>query len=613
MRDFTEEGTIRAAAERLDYLKALGVNAVELMPVQEFEGNDSWGYNPAFYFAPDKAYGRREDYRFFIDEAHRRGMAVVLDVVFNHAAGLCPLARLYWDSAGGRPAGDNPWMNAVAPHPYSVFCDFNHEEPKVREFFKRVLGHWMLGYGVDGFRFDLSKGFTQRQSSEATAGLYDASRVAILKDYAEYIKGVNPDAYVILEHFCEDREERELAEAGMLLWNNLGGALGQAVMGYREGSGLEAGSAGGRGWPFHRLVTYGESHDEERVMYKAKTWGVGAIRDNSRNRYFQASLGGAFLLCMPGPKLVWQFGELGYDVSIEENGRTGRKPVRWDYYDDADRRQMFDFYCRLLELRAAFPRLFAAPERVEMRVGEEDWESGRSIMLERGDTAVLLAGNFTDDQITARVGFAEGYWEDVFGLQGGGFEVPQGGEVREVEVAKHFLRLFVRVRRRDTAVEAVYLRRRCEIRISGGWIVVEGDCAASYGEPHASCGEPHQLCGEPHASYGEPHASYGEPHASYGEPHQLYGEPHQLCGEPHQLCGEPHGNYGEPHGNRGEPHAGGSEGCGIVELSLYGIGGERVRSVKGCRMSLSGIRRGVYVATARTASGEVFAQKVVAP
>ena len=99
LRDFTSSGDINGALEKLDYLKELGVNAVELMPVQEFEGNDSWGYNPCSYFALDKAYGTREMYRKFVDECHKRGLAVLVDVVYNHTTGAHPYARLYWDSA----------------------------------------------------------------------------------------------------------------------------------------------------------------------------------------------------------------------------------------------------------------------------------------------------------------------------------------------------------------------------------------------------------------------------------------------------------------------------------------------------------------------------------
>ena len=68
---------LQGAIQKLDYLERLGITAIELMPVQEFEGNDSWGYNPTFYFALDKAYGTSEMYKRFIDECHKRGIAVL--------------------------------------------------------------------------------------------------------------------------------------------------------------------------------------------------------------------------------------------------------------------------------------------------------------------------------------------------------------------------------------------------------------------------------------------------------------------------------------------------------------------------------------------------------
>lgn len=92
-RDFTTEKSVQAAIGKLDYLKELGVNAVEVMPIMEFDGNDSWGYNPNFYFATDKAYGTKTDYQQFVDECHKRGMAVILDIVFNHTWGLIARVR----------------------------------------------------------------------------------------------------------------------------------------------------------------------------------------------------------------------------------------------------------------------------------------------------------------------------------------------------------------------------------------------------------------------------------------------------------------------------------------------------------------------------------------
>ncbi|MGE0016830.1 MAG: alpha-amylase family glycosyl hydrolase, partial [Bacteroides sp.] len=232
LRDFTTSGDLNGAKAKLTYLKSLGVNAIELMPVQEFDGNDSWGYNPCFFFALDKAYGTDKMYKEFIDACHGEGIAVIFDVVYNHATGSHPFAKLYWNSATNKTSAQNPWFNVDAPHPYSVFHDFNHESPLVRSFVKRNLEFLLKEYKIDGFRFDLTKGFTQKSSTESTASVYDATRVAILKDYNSTVKTVNPSAMMILEHFCDNAEEKELANDGMYLWRNMIYAYCESAMGF---------------------------------------------------------------------------------------------------------------------------------------------------------------------------------------------------------------------------------------------------------------------------------------------------------------------------------------------------------------------------------------------
>ena len=118
IRDFTGDGTgsgtIAGVIDRLDYIASLGVNAVELMPVMEFGGNNSWGYNPLFYFAPDKAYGTPDDYRRPVNEIHSRGMAVILDVVMNHADSRTPRQLMYEPS-------QNPFSTLLLPTPITLF------------------------------------------------------------------------------------------------------------------------------------------------------------------------------------------------------------------------------------------------------------------------------------------------------------------------------------------------------------------------------------------------------------------------------------------------------------------------------------------------------------
>ncbi|MCB0681020.1 MAG: hypothetical protein KDC32_08815, partial [Saprospiraceae bacterium] len=170
--------------DTLDYLQNLGINAIELMPVQEFEGNISWGYNPSFHMALDKYYGPVNEFKRFIDSCHARGMAVILDVVYNHAFGQCPLVQLYFD---GKPTPESPYFNVDATHPFNVGYDFNHESEATRRYIDQVMTYWLEEFRVDGFRFDLSKGFTQVNNPDDVGawGQYDASRIAILKHYAD--------------------------------------------------------------------------------------------------------------------------------------------------------------------------------------------------------------------------------------------------------------------------------------------------------------------------------------------------------------------------------------------------------------------------------------------
>ena len=231
LRDFIARHDYQTLRDTLGYLQRLGVNCVELMPVNEFEGNDSWGYNPSFYFATDKYYGTKDNLKRFVDEAHRRGMAVVLDMVLNHSCGQSPMYQLYSD--GGGATADNPWFNRVATHPFNVCNDFNHESPYTRRFSKNVMDFWVNEYRVDGYRFDLSKGFTQVNSGNNVGqwGNYDQSRINIWLDYYNRMQTNQAGTYAILEHFADNSEETVLANAGMMLWGNLHGAYSAGATG----------------------------------------------------------------------------------------------------------------------------------------------------------------------------------------------------------------------------------------------------------------------------------------------------------------------------------------------------------------------------------------------
>ncbi|HHB77842.1 MAG TPA: T9SS type A sorting domain-containing protein, partial [Saprospiraceae bacterium] len=418
LRDFLGQPNFNTLKDTLDYLSNLGVNAIELMPINEFDGNISWGYNPVYHGAIDKYYGTKEAFKALVDACHERGIAVILDVVFNHAHENSPLAKLYWDSANFKPSADNPWLNQVAPHNYSVFYDFNHESPATKLFVDEILTHWLENYHVDGFRFDLTKGFTQNVGGNYDAWAYDASRIAILKHYANTIWNTSSDAYVILEHFTENSEEKELANYGMMLWSGFGvhDNYLEASMGYD--SDITDISYAKRTWSEPHLVGYMESHDEERMAYKNHKYGNSSGSYSVKNQATsmkRIELASAFFYTIPGPKMLWEFGELGYDYSINycQNGsvnpscRVDPKPIKWDYLQDADRHHLYETVSNIIYLRTHYP-LFKTTTFSISQTGKT-----KSIRLSDTDSKGIVVGNFDVVQKSATpIFYHTGIWYD---------------------------------------------------------------------------------------------------------------------------------------------------------------------------------------------------------
>ncbi|MFZ2282244.1 MAG: alpha-amylase family glycosyl hydrolase [Lutibacter sp.] len=438
IRDFDNLHSFDAVKSRLDYLQNLGINAIELMPVSEFDGNESWGYNPSFHMALDKYYGTPKAFKQFIDECHSRGIAVILDVVYNHATGQNPFYRL-WNTDnggyGGQAAADSPFFNPTATHTYSVFNDFNHSKQATKDYVKRTTQYWIDEYKIDGFRWDLTKGFTQNctSSDEACTGAFQADRVAVLKEYADYQWQSNPDFYVIFEHLGTDTEEKEWANyrinenKGIMLWGNMNSNYNENTMGWVDNNSSDGVktdisriSYKERGFSKPNLVGYMESHDEERLMYKNLQYGNSNTTYNVKNLNTALSrqeLAGMFFFTIPGPKMIWQFGELGYDFSINtcEDGtvsndcRLAKKPIRWDYFDNANRKQIYNTWATLAAFKKNQP-VFNTTD-FTLNVGTLT----KSILLKHATMDVALAGNFDITSKTIAVQFSKtGTWYEYF-------------------------------------------------------------------------------------------------------------------------------------------------------------------------------------------------------
>jgi glycosidase len=427
IRDFLASHNYHDLIDTLNYLQNLGINAIELMPVNEFEGNISWGYNPDFYFAPDKYYGPSDSLKAFIDKCHSRNIAVIMDFVLNHSFGSSPMCQLYWDAANAWPSADNPWFNTdcdpstpgyQGKHPDGVGYDVNHESPYTKKFFTDAVRHWVANYHVDGYRFDLAKGYTQFYSGSDLSlwGNYDASRIAIWEGYADSIWAQDPSTYVILEHFADNDEQTVLANYGMMLWGNMSYGYQQSSMGYATSGGDLTGiSYQALGWSLPGLVGYMESHDEERVMYKNEQYGAASGGYNVKDLDVgldRIKLNAVFFFTIPGPKMISEFEELGYDTSITaDGGNTSPKPILWNYTAVPERAAVYNTFRQLIYLKTQLPLAFNTSS-FTLNVGSYNL---RSIYLNDASMQAVVIGNFDVNTGTIGVNFQHtGWWYEYF-------------------------------------------------------------------------------------------------------------------------------------------------------------------------------------------------------
>lgn len=183
---FTPKGTFLSAIEKLDHLRSLGITAIELMPLAEWAGERGWGYDGVMLFAPHHAYGTPRDFQALIDACHQRGIAVILDVVFNHLGPEGNFSHQYSDYFFHE--------NKNTPWGQNFNLDGPHSEP-VRAFLRQNIRYWLDDFRIDGFRMD------------ATHAIHDPSPVHLLKEISDLVH--NRGSFIIAE---DDRNAREILE-----------------------------------------------------------------------------------------------------------------------------------------------------------------------------------------------------------------------------------------------------------------------------------------------------------------------------------------------------------------------------------------------------------------
>lgn len=408
------DGTIGTYLEVLDivesgYFDTLGVNVVEFMPVNEFEGENSWGYNPSFYMAPETAYGTPDELRMLINAFHERGIAVLLDVVFNHLWGSAPLFQLY------QPLGNYNYQD----HDYT-HCPYMHNQEsqwgyklehwhesggrhyRAWKYVADALRIWVEDYHFDGFRYDHTAGIGWDGYNHNGMSYYswfvDELSPTIIQiaeeDNAGQINATETDAGWNYSYYHAMKANLQEVTDGSFTWGHmyaLSGEVSNAAFSDSYGP-----------------VNYTESHDETRVIYEAMEY-QGMDRPTAIKK---SKLGVAFLMCSRGTPMLYMGQEFGQDGVSRVGDGIVPQPLKWHYLDTAEGQDILDYYMKFIRLRLNSGDVLT-DGTVEFKLRDSTLKT--MVFWRLGSTdEVIVAANFNDQDATIDVEFPySGEWHEI--------------------------------------------------------------------------------------------------------------------------------------------------------------------------------------------------------
>jgi len=329
--DFSLEGTFEGVIAKLDHLAGLGVDAIELMPIQEFPGDRSWGYNPAYFFTPEASYGSADDLKRLIDAAHQKGIGVILDMVFNHTTGDSPINLLYhYDQNPYFSTDGNPWG----------FPDFNLWNDATKRLLHDIQDYWLTDYHIDGFRYDYVEGMR-----------YDG--IGGMSFIAWAARQSKPYAYLIAEDIVADPAAvvRDTEIDASWHWQFTKVLRAQLREGEYQGNQygdldalLRVLTFGGDGYADNaQPVNYLESHDEERIMLEVMTNpGIdeaGALR--------KSMLGAIMLFTAQGVPMLYH----GQEFGARAPKTIDVSKIPWEHMASDAGQALYKHYAALAYLR----------------------------------------------------------------------------------------------------------------------------------------------------------------------------------------------------------------------------------------------------------------------
>jgi maltooligosyltrehalose trehalohydrolase len=362
--------------DRLVYLESLGVNCIELMPVTSLKVDFDWGYGPLHYFAPSARFGGPDGLRRLVDTCHRSGMAVILDVVYQHVDPDFPYHLVYANvnATPGAPRIPSPMIGASGQ--FGPQCDFS--QIFTQEYFAASNKHWLDEYHVDGFRYDEVTDLYQSPTDTGYAKLaYDTYRYSLSisrfqRDPASYSRIIQcaealsraPDVLRNTYTSCAWQNDllgsAEAIAGGAVPTDDFAHALDPFFAG-RYPATKTVVSATGQAVdmpvaPFQYL----NSHDHSHLIVFTGTTGSGALPQGDRSRFWRLQPLVIALYTSQGVPMLWEGEEFADDYNLPEDGSARvhlRRDTHWEYFYDDYGVPLVRIYRRLGRLRHLFRSL----------------------------------------------------------------------------------------------------------------------------------------------------------------------------------------------------------------------------------------------------------------
>lgn len=398
--DFTAHRSFDGARKRLNYVRDLGLNAIELMPVFGVREDPGWGYAPVHLFAPNKNYGTPNELRALIDEAHGLGLAVILDMVLAHTGPDHVFNRMY-------PFDQSPWYGIMGEPNEFGLPQFDYRKEPARWFVRDVLEYWLNDYHIDGFRFDYLK--IVGVSEDGKHGIPTLGWAA---------RQARPDAYLIGELLPEDPQAIRRSGLDGSWHAYLSYALKALLCrcekyGYDYHTGfvkcvstLDPHQSGYGDNPL-MMVNYVESHDEHRLVLEMIDSGIDM--DGARSR---SALAATILFTLAGEPMIYS-GQSWGEASPKNMDHNFQS---WEQLDSPPGKILHDHYQRMATLRRDHDCLRSPNFRMEAV-----YEEQKSIVYHRWNGVggeILVAANFSDQVQKVKVPFpTAGVWLEFTGNQ----------------------------------------------------------------------------------------------------------------------------------------------------------------------------------------------------